>query len=395
MFSNLMGVLQRIGKSLMMPIAVLPAAALLLRFGTLIESSVPSGIVHMIGFVMMMGGNAIFDNLPLIFAIGVAIGFASDAGVAGLAAVVGYLVMTKTILAIHPGAKPGDPSPVNMGVLGGLIIGLVSASLYNKYHRTRLPQALGFFGGKRLVPILSSFSALMIGLLASWIWPGVQSAIHAGGNALIASGPVGVFFYGVANRLLVPFGLHHVINTMVWFDFGSFTDAAGKVVHGDLTRFAAGDKSAGQFMTGFYVIMMFALPAVCLAMVHESKSKNRKTVAGLLIGSALTSIVTGITEPIEFSFMFTAPVLYGVHAVLTGGALAICELLGIKHGFGFSAGLIDYILFYGNATKPLMIIPIGIVFALIYYFLFRLIIRKLDLPTPGREPDDDASADLN
>ncbi len=392
MLSNFMGVLQRIGKSLMMPIAVLPAAALMLRFGELIQASVPTGIIHTVGFVMMKGGGAIFDNLPLIFAIGVAIGFAADAGVAGLAAVVGYLVMTKTIEAVHPGVNPGDPSTVNMGVLGGLVIGLVSASLYNKYHRTRLPRALGFFGGKRLVPILTSFSALIIGLLASWLWPYVQASIHAGGNALIASGPIGVFFYGIANRLLVPFGLHHVINTMVWFDFGAFTDVAGKVVHGDLTRFAAGDPTAGQFMTGFYVIMMFALPAVCLAMVHESKSSQRKVVAGLLMGSALTSLITGITEPIEFAFMFLAPILYGVHAVLTGSALAVCELLGIKHGFGFSAGLIDYVLFYGKATHPLWIIPIGLVYAAIYYFLFRFIIRKMDLATPGREPDEEADA---
>ena len=390
MESKAMGVLQRIGKSLMMPIAVLPAAALLLRFGELIQSLDKTGFVHMIGFVMMKGGAAIFDNLPLVFSIGVAIGFAADAGVAGLAALIGYLVMTKVIEAVHPGLKTGDPSPVNMGVLGGLMIGLVAASLYNRYHRIRLPRALGFFGGKRFVPIVTSFAALGIGLLASWLWPYAQDAIKAGGNALIASGPVGVFFYGVANRLLIPFGLHHVINTLVWFDFGTFTTAAGEIVHGDLNRFAKGDPSAGMFMTGFYPIMMFALPAVCLAMIHESKSSQRKIVAGLLMGSALTSLITGITEPIEFSFMFLAPVLYGVHAVLTGTALALCELLGIKHGFGFSAGLIDYILFFGKATKPLLLLPIGAAYGTIYYFLFRFIIRKMDLKTPGREPDEEA-----
>jgi PTS system N-acetylglucosamine-specific IIC component len=384
-----MGTLQKIGKSLMVPIAVLPAAALLLRFGELIQSSVTNpGLIHTIGFVMMKGGSAIFDNLPIIFAIGVAIGFAADAGVAGLAATIGYLVMTKTIEAVHPPLRPGDPSPINMGVLGGLTVGLVAASLYQRYHKIRLPRALGFFGGRRFVPIITSFSCLGIGLLASWLWPYAQTGIGAFGNTLIKSGPIGVFFYGVANRLLIPLGLHHVLNTMVWFDFGTFTDAAGKVVHGDLHRFAAGDPTAGTFMAGYYPIMMFALPAVCLAMLHEAKTSQRKIAAGILIGSALTSMVTGITEPIEFSFMFLAPILYGVHAILTGTSMALCQLLGIRHGFGFSAGLIDYVLFWGKATKPVLLLPIGAVYGIVYYVLFRAIIRKMDLRTPGMEEDE-------
>lgn len=391
MFGNIMGTFQRIGKSLMVPIAVLPAAALLLRFGELAYNSTAHlpPLMHTIGFVMMKGGSAIFDNLPMIFSIGVAIGFASDAGVAGLAAIIGYLVMTKTIEAVHPPLKAGDPSPVNMGVLGGLIIGLVSASLYQRYHKIRLPRALGFFGGRRFVPIITSFSALLIGLVASYVWPFVQAGIAVVGNKMIASGAVGVFCYGVANRLLIPMGLHHVLNTMVWFDFGAFTDAAGKIVHGDLHRFAAGDPSAGMFMAGFYPIMMFALPAICMAMLHEAKDSQRKIVAGILIGSALTSAITGITEPIEFSFMFLAPVLYGIHALLTGTAMAVCYLLGIKHGFGFSAGLIDYVLFWGKATKPVLLLPIGAVYGVVYYVLFRAVIRWMDLKTPGREEEAD------
>lgn len=387
---NIMSVLQRIGKSLMTPIAVLPAAALLLRFGELIQSNIAQpSFFHTLGFVMFKAGDAIFSNLPLIFSIGVAIGFASDAGVAGLAALIGYLVMTKTIAAVHPPLTPGGDSPVDMGVLGGLLIGLVSASLYQKYKGIRLPKALGFFGGRRFVPIVTSFAALIIGLFASWLWPYAQNGIQATGNLMIKSGPIGVFFYGFANRLLVPFGLHHVLNTFVWFDFGTFKDATGQIVRGDLHRFAAGDKSAGIFMTGFYPIMMFALPAVCLAMVHEAKDSQRKVAAGILLGSALASMITGITEPIEFSFMFLAPILYGVHALLTGTSMALCTILGIHHGFGFSAGLIDYLLFFGKATKPLELIPIGIIYAVIYYFLFRVIIRKLDLHTPGREPEED------
>lgn len=395
MKEKIMSTLQRIGKSLMMPIAVLPAAALLLRFGELIQSSVAApSLIHTLGFVMMSAGGAIFDNLPVIFAIGVAIGFASDAGVAGLSALIGYLVMTKTIEAVHPAATPGGKSPVDMGVLGGLTIGLVAASLYQRYYKIRLPRALGFFGGRRFVPIVTSFSALGIGLLASWLWPYAQAGIGTVGNKMIESGPVGVFFYGVANRLLIPFGLHHVINTLVWFNFGSFTSpVTHEVIHGDLKRFAAGDPSAGMFMAGFYPIMMFALPAVCIAMIQEAKTAQRKLVAGMLMGMALTSFVTGITEPIEFSFMFLAPVLYGVHALLTGSAMALCVMLGIKHGFGFSAGAIDYLLFYGKATKPILLLPIGLVYGIIYYALFRVIIRKMNLLTPGREPEEESAED--
>jgi len=387
---NLMGMLQRIGKSLMTPIAVLPAAALLLRLGELIKSLTHDHtIINTAGFVMMKSGGAIFENLPLIFAIGVATGLTSDTGVAGLASVAGYLVMTKTIESIHPPPSPGMPSPVDMGVLGGLIIGLVAASLYERYNKIRLPRFLGFFGGKRFVPIITSFSALFIGLLAGIIWPFIQKAIDLAGNWMISIGPAGVFIYGLANRLLIPFGLHHILNTFVWFNFGSFTDSTGKLIHGDLNRFAAGDPSAGTFMSGYYPIMMFALPAVCIAMVSEAKPSRRKEVAGILIGSALTSLLTGITEPIEFSFMFLAPALYGIHAFLTGTSMAICSLLGIKMGFSFSAGLIDYILFFGKGTRPLLIIPVGLIYAVLYYVIFRFIIRRFNLTTQGREEDDD------
>lgn len=389
---DIMGTLQRIGKSLMMPIAVLPAAALLLRFGELIKGASPDNtLIHTLGFVIMKSGGAVFDNLPLIFSIGVAIGFSGDSGVAGLASLVGYLVMTKTIEAVHPPVAGSNSSPVDMGVFGGLITGLIAATLYERYKDMRLPRALGFFGGKRFVPIVTAVTCLITGLTASIIWPFIQKGIDFLGNWLIAAGPLGVFIYGTANRILLSCGLHHIINTLVWFNFGSFTDNTGNVIHGDLNRFAAGDPTAGTFMSGYYPIMMFSLPAVCLAMLHEAKDSQKKVTAGILLGSAFTSFLTGITEPIEFSFMFLAPLLYGIHAVLTGTSMAICSLLGIKMGFSFSAGFIDYILFFGKGTKPLLLIPLGILYGIIYYTGFRIIIRKFNILTPGREPDEEES----
>lgn len=362
-----LGGLQKLGRALMAPVAVLPAAALLLRLGAPDVFNIP---------VMMAGGQAVFDNLPMIFALGVSMGLAEGAGAAALAGGVGYYVLTSVLAAIN--------KDINMGVLGGIITGIVAAYLYNKYKDIKLPDFLGFFGGKRFVPIVTAAAMLILGIVFGFIWPPIQKGIYAAGQWIIGAGALGVFVYGVLNRLLIPFGLHHVINSLVWFVFGQFTNAQGQVVTGDLHRFFAGDPTAGIFMTGFFPIFMFGLPAACLAMLHEAKESQRKAVSGVLISAALTSLLTGITEPIEFSFMFLAPVLYVVHAILTGLSLAITYLLGLRHGFGFSAGLIDYVLNYGLATKPLMLIPIGVIYGVVYYALFRYIIRKYDLPTPGR-----------
>ncbi len=362
-----LGALQRIGKALMLPIAVMPAAALLLRLGAPDVLNIP---------VITNAGGAIFDNLALLFAIGIAIGIAGGDGVAGLAGAVGYLVITRVT-----GVMNAD---INMGVLAGIIMGLVAGYLYNRYHDIRLPDWLGFFGGKRFVPIVTSLAALVLGVIFGFVWPPIQMGINALGQWIIGAGALGMFIYGVLNRMLIPVGLHHVINSLVWFVFGSFTDAAGKVVTGDLNRFFAGDPSAGIFMAGFFPMMMFGLPAACLAMIKTARPENRKAISGLMISSALTAFLTGITEPIEFSFMFIAPVLYGIHAVLTGLSMAITYVLGIKTGFGFSAGLIDYILSYGIATKPLLLLLIGVVYFFVYYFVFYWAITKFNLPTPGR-----------
>ncbi|KXG78432.1 PTS system glucoside-specific EIICBA component [Fervidicola ferrireducens] len=364
---GVLGSLQKLGKALMMPIAVMPAAALLLRLGAEDVLNIP---------VIMAGGAAIFDNLPLIFALGVSMGLAGGAGAAALAGGVGYYVLINVLKAIN--------EEINMGVLGGIITGIVAAQLYNRYKDIKLPDFLGFFGGRRFVPIVTSATMLVLGVIFGFVWPPIQKVIYAAGEWIIGAGVLGVFVFGVLNRLLIPFGLHHVINSLVWFVFGEYTDATGKVVTGDLHRFFAGDPTAGIFMTGFFPIFLFGLPAACLAMLHEAKDSQKKAVSGVLLSAALTSFLTGITEPIEFSFMFLAPVLYVVHALLTGISLALTYALGIRHGFGFSAGFIDYVLNYGLATKPLLLIPIGIVYGAVYYAIFRYIIRKYDLPTPGR-----------
>ena len=363
--------LQKLGKALMLPVAVLPAAALLLRLGASDVLDIP--------FVMQAGA-AIFDNLALLFAVGIAVGVAFDGGgAAALAGAVGYFTLTKAVVTIN--------STINMGVLAGIISGIVAGTLYNKYHNIKLPDFLGFFGGKRFVPIAASMASIVLALVFGYVWPPVQEAIHGVGEWLLGAGLLGAFTFGTLNRLLLPLGLHHVLNSMVWFVFGEFTNAAGQVVTGDLHRFFAGDPTAGVFMTGFFPIMMFALPAAALAMYTTARSENKKAVSGILLSVALTSFLTGITEPIEFAFMFLAPVLYIAHSLLTGVALAVCSMLGVLHGFGFSAGAIDYVLNYGLSTKGWTIIPIGLVFAAVYYFLFVAVIKGMNLLTPGREEE--------
>ena len=364
--------LQSIGKALMLPIAVLPAAALLLRLGAPDVLNIP--------FVTKAGG-AIFDNLALIFSIGIGVGLAKDNnGAAGLAGAVGYLVLTSGLKAIN--------ADLNMSVLAGILSGLEAGILYNRYHDIKLPEFLGFFGGRRFVPIVTAVVSLVLALVFGVIWGPCQAFIHAVGEWIIGAGVVGTFVYGVLNRLLIPFGLHHILNSFIWFVFGEYTTPDGVVATGDLNRFFAGDPHAGMFMAGFYIMMMFGMPAVALAMYHAAKKENRPKIAGALASVAFTAFLTGITEPIEFMFMFIAPVLYGIHAVLTGLALSVAYALGILHGFGFSAGFIDYVLNFGLATKPLLIIPVGLAFGVVYYVIFSWAIRHYELPTIGRYDDE-------
>ncbi|CAG4888252.1 N-acetylglucosamine-specific PTS transporter subunit IIBC [Paraburkholderia gardini] len=373
--------IQRLGRALMLPIAVLPVAGLLLRLGQ------PD--VFNIKMIADAGG-AIFDNLPLLFAIGVAVGFAKDNnGVAALAGAIGYLIEIAVMKDIN--------DKLNMGVLSGIVAGIVAGLLYNRYKDIKLPDYLAFFGGKRFVPIVTGVVCLVIGIAFGYVWAPVQAVIDLAGHWLTTAGAIGAFVFGVLNRLLLVTGLHHILNSLTWFVFGSFTPPGGAAVTGDLHRFFAGDPTAGTFMTGFFPVMMFGLPAACLAMFHEAPKERRAMVGGLLFSMALTSFLTGVTEPIEFSFMFLAPVLYVIHALLTGLALAICSALGIHLGFTFSAGAIDYVLNYGLSTKGWMAIPIGVVYAVVYYGLFRFFIRKFNMATPGREPvnADDATMETS
>jgi PTS system N-acetylglucosamine-specific IIC component len=389
---NIVTNLQPIGRALMLPIAVLPAAALLLRFGQPDLLNIPA---------IAAAGNAIFGNLGLLFAIGVAVGLARENhGAAGLAAVVGFLVTTKgaeVLIAVPPGAT-ADLSGraidlataayrakelAKLSVPAGLINGLLAGWLYNRYSNIRLPSYLAFFAGRRFVPIASGLAGIVLALCFGYGFPVLERGMDAMSQAVLGSEAFGLFAYGVLNRVLIVTGLHHILNNIAWFLLGDYNG-----VTGDLNRFFAGDPSAGAFMTGFFPVMMFGLPAACLAMYRSAPIGKRSAVAGLLFSMALTSFLTGVTEPIEFTFMFLAPVLYAIHAVLTGVAMAFMHAIDVHLGFGFSAGLFDYVLNFSQAKRPLWLLPIGLVYFALYYGLFRFFIVRLDLKTPGREPDE-------
>ena len=352
----------------MLPIAVLPVAGLLLRLGQPDLLNIKW---------IAQAGDAIFSNLALIFAIGVAVGFAKENhGAAGLAGAIGYLILTAVLKSIN--------DKLDMGVLAGILCGIVAGYLYNRFKDIKLPEYLAFFGGKRFVPIITGLVCVVLGLVSGFIWPAVQTGIDWVGHELTGAGAVGLFIYGVLNRLLLVTGLHHILNSLVWFVFGSYTGADGKMVTGDLHRFFAGDPTAGSFMTGFFPIMMFGLPAACLAMYRAARPENRKLVGGMLLSMALTAFLTGVTEPVEFTFMFLAPILYVIHAILTGISMALMSLLHVRLGFTFSAGAFDYIISYRLGTNGWILLPVGLVYFLIYYFLFSFAIRKFNLATPGR-----------
>lgn len=366
---------QQLGRSLMLPIAVLPVAGLLLRLGQPDLLNIK---------LIAQAGDTIFGNLALIFAIGVAVGFARDnAGVAGLAGGMGHLVLQAAVKTIDAKLDPG--------VLAGIIAGLTAAALYNRYRDIRLPEYLAFFGGRRFVPIITGLACLLLGAALGLVWPPVQRGIDLVGHWLIGAGALGLFLYGVLNRLLLVTGLHHIINSLVWFVFGSY-QAGGHAVTGDLHRFFAGDPSAGAFMTGFFPIMMFGLPAACLAMYRTAAPERRRAVGGMLLSMALTSFLTGVTEPVEFTFMFLAPGLYAVHAILTGIAMALMSALHVRLGFTFSAGAFDYLLSFGLSSKGWLLLPIGAATSCVYYGVFAACIRYFDIATPGREAADETAA---
>jgi PTS system N-acetylglucosamine-specific IIC component len=400
-----LGILQQLGRALMLPIAVLPVAGLLLRMGQ-------PDLLN-IAWVAA-AGDAIFSNLGLLFAVGVAVGFARENhGAAGLAAVVGFLVATRgaqVALAVPPDVVAGlsgklrdlataaykSAELAKLSVPLGILSGLIAGVCYNRFSDITLPSYLAFFGGRRFVPILTGCLGLLVAMVCGHAWPYLEQGLDAFSHAVLGSGAAGLFIYGTLNRLLVVTGLHHILNNVAWFLIGDFHGATG-----DLNRFFAGDPSAGDFMSGYFAVFMFGLPAACLAMYRSAPPERRAAVGGLLLSMALTSFLTGVTEPVEFSFMFLAPLLYALHAVMTGLSLVIMHIARVHLGFSFSAGLFDYLLNYRRATHPLLLLPIGLLYFGLYYGVFRLFIVRFGLLTPGREGDsptavavaDDAAAD--
>ncbi|OKL43935.1 N-acetylglucosamine-specific PTS transporter subunit IIBC [Pseudovibrio exalbescens] len=386
MSNNAFAGVQHLGRSLMLPIAVLPVAAILLRVGQPDLLNIP--------FVAAAGG-AIFSNLGMLFAVGIAVGFAKENhGAAGLAGLVGFLIAQQGAVNLA-GLEPDAASTMEgrIAIPIGIIMGVVAGMMYNKYNSIKLPDYLAFFGGRRFVPIVTGLAALVVAAAFGYGWAIFDAALTGLTNGITHMGEIGLFLYGALNRLLIVTGLHHILNNIIWFLMGDFTNSAGQVVTGDLNRFFAGDPTAGAYMAGFFPVMMFGLPAACLAMYQCAKPENRAAVGGVLASMALTSFLTGITEPIEFAFMFLAPALYLIHAILTGVSLVVMDLLNVKLGFGFSAGLFDYVINFGISTNPLMLIPVGAAFFAIYYFIFVAAIKFFDLKTMGRETAAEAAAE--
>lgn len=414
--------LQKIGKSLMLPVAVLPVAGLLLGIGSGLLNAEIAWLPSLIPQVMSQSGNVIFDNLPLIFAIGTTLGLTENDGVAALAAVVGFLVLQATmgvmadVLWYHVSAEQEtlgvlaqaldyDVSfvrkvvstnvgikTIQTGVFGGMFVGIVAAYIYKRFYKIQLPPYLGFFAGKRSVPIITALAAIVLGILLSFVWPPIQEKINAFSMWAAYSSPVVAgTTYGFVERLLLPFGLHHIWNVPFFFEIGQYVNKAGELVTGDIPRFFAGDATAG-ILGGGFLIKMFGLPAAALAIFHTAKPENRLKVGGIMASGALTAFLTGITEPLEFTFLFVAPMLYFIHAVMVGSAFAVINLTGAHIGYTFSQGAIDYMLFYALDTKPWMVFVLGPVYAVLYYVVFRFFITVFDMKTPGRE-DEAAAAD--
>lgn len=413
LFRRLFGVLQKVGRALMLPVAILPAAGLLLGFGNMLVNPdflqyIPALNAHWVQItasVMMNSGQIVFSNLSLLFAVGVAVGLAGGEGVAGLAAIIGYLIMNVTmgtVMGVTADMVGGTDFSVasvlgiptlQTGVFGGIIVGILAASMYKRFFRIELPSYLGFFAGKRFVPIMTAISSLILGLIMVLVWPPIQTFLNTTSHSMVESNPtLTAFIFGVIERSLIPFGLHHIFYAPFWFEFGEYVNKAGQLVRGDQNIFMAQLRdgvpfTAGTFMVGKFPFMMFGLPAAALAIYHESKPQHKKYVAGIMASAALTSFLTGITEPLEFSFLFVAPVLFGIHAIFAGLSFMTMQILGVKIGMTFSGGLIDFILFgvIPNRTAWWDVIIVGLVLAVIYYFGFRFAIRKFNLKTPGRE----------
>ena len=427
MKDKIFGVLQRVGRSFMLPIALLPVAGLLLGIGSSFTNATTietyhlgkfiyeGGVLYTILDIMSKTGSAVFDNLALLFAMGVAIGMAKkEKEVAALSGAIAYIVMNTTISALIT-AKGGVEAmaensttsvlgitTLQMGVFGGIIVGLGVAALHNKFYKTELPQVLSFFGGTRFVPIVSTVTYLIVGIIMFYLWPVVQLGISKLGVLVLNSGYAGTWIYGILERALIPFGLHHVFYMPFWqTELGGSMMIDGNMVAGAQNIFFAElaskstevfSVSATRFMAGKFPFMIFGLPAAAFAMYKTARPEKKKVVGSLLLSAALTSMITGITEPLEFTFLFVAPLMYAVHCVLAGLSYMLMHILNVGVGMTFSGGLIDMTLFgvlQGNAkTHWIWIVVVGLIYAVVYYFVFYFMITKMNLKTPGREPDD-------
>lgn len=372
---NGMGYLQQLGRSLMLPTMTLPAAAILLFLGTLPWDAV--GLAG-VGELVNISGEMIFAYLPYIFAVGVALGLTDNAGIAGMSSLLSYFMYARLTDFYME-------TPMNLGVTGAIVIGMVTALVYSRFRNIQLPEYIQFFGGPRFVPLAMCLVTILLSAVTIMIGPALVDLLTELGDLLLGMGGFGVFLYGVAFRLLVPSGLHHILNNVYWFQLGSYERGDGVTVYGDLPRFFAGDPSAGIFMAGLYPIVMFALPAVAVAIIQESREDLKPKIRRNFLTAALSSFLTGVTEPIEFAFLFVAPPLFFIHSILSGAAMWICYELNIHHGFSHSAGAIDFVINRHLAANEWLLIPIGIVYAAVYYILFRWAIVKYQLPTPGRE----------
>ncbi|MEZ8095614.1 PTS glucose transporter subunit IIBC [Photobacterium swingsii] len=391
MFKNLFANLQKVGKALMLPVSVLPVAGILLGVGAANFSWLPEIVSH----IMEQAGGSVFSQMPLLFAVGVALGFTNNDGVAGLSAIVGYGIMAATLSVM---ATVMGVESIDTGVLGGILAGGVAGWAFNRFFRIQLPEYLGFFAGKRAVPIITGFVSIALGVVLSFIWPPIGGAIASFSDWAANQNPVTAFgIYGVVERSLIPFGLHHIWNVPFFYEAGSCVNNAGEQVNGIMTCFLTADDASRAAGNGFgqlaggYLFKMFGLPAAAIAIAHSAKPENRAKVMGIMASAALTSFLTGITEPIEFSFLFIAPVLYGIHALLSGLAYVLTNSLGVVHGHTFSNGFIDFVVQSPRAENMLLLVGLGIAYAALYYVVFRTVIRTLDLKTPGREDEDESS----
>ncbi|QCI16026.1 PTS glucose transporter subunit IIBC [Buchnera aphidicola] len=387
MFKNVFSNLQKIGKSLMLPVSVLPIAGILLGIGSAHFNLLP----EIISQIMAQTGGSVFSNMPLIFSIGVALGFTNNDGVAALAAVVAYGILIQTLTTVEPIILHTTVNIIqeqhlaDTGILGGIIAGAIAAYMFNKFYRIQLPEYLGFFAGKRFVPIISGLSAILIGLILSIIWPPIGHSIKIFSKWAAYQNPILAFtLYGLVERALVPFGLHHIWNVPFQMQIGEYTNSIGQVFHGDIARYMAGDSTAGNLSGGF-IFKMYGLPGAALAIWHAAKKENKSKIGSIMISAALTAFLTGITEPIEFSFIIVAPILYVIHAILAGLSFPLCIFLNMRAGTSFSHGFIDFLVLSGNSNHIFLFPIIGVLYGFLYYSIFYLLIITLDLNTPGRE----------